>query len=57
LDSFEKNSPGKKNTPIDKKFSSFVKRVIVELDRDQTLYPEGNVIEVLLNFILNIIYR
>ena len=57
MDSFEKNSPGKKNTPIDKKFSSFVKRVIVELDRDQTLYPEGNVIEVLLNFILNIIYR
>jgi len=39
------NSPGKKNTPIDKKFSSFVKRVIVELDRDQTLYPEGNIIE------------
>ncbi|ORX56122.1 SWI/SNF and RSC complex subunit Ssr3 [Piromyces finnis] len=39
------NSPGKKNMIIDKKFSSFVKRVIVELDRDQTLYPEGNIIE------------
>jgi len=48
-----KNSPGKKNTPIDKKFSSFVKRVIVELDRDQTLYPEGNIIEVIISILLN----
>jgi len=39
------NSAGKKSNQVEKKFSSFVKRVIVQLDRDQTLYPEGNMIE------------
>jgi SWI/SNF-related matrix-associated actin-dependent regulator of chromatin subfamily D len=32
-----------KGTP--RKFSSFVKRMIVELDRDTTLYPDGNIVE------------
>ena len=29
-----------------RKFSSLIKHLVVELDRDTTLYPEGNVIEV-----------
>lgn len=29
-----------------RKFSTLIKRMIVELDRDPTLYPDGNVIEV-----------
>jgi len=29
-----------------RKFSTFIKRMIVELDRDPTLYPDGNVVEV-----------
>src|ERR1700691_5484849 len=29
-----------------RKFSTFVKRMIVELDRDTTLYPDGNIVEV-----------
>jgi len=28
-----------------RKFSTFVKRMIVELDRDTTLYPDGNIVE------------
>jgi len=39
------NSAGKKSNQVEKRFSSFVKRIIVQLDRDQTLYPEGNIIE------------
>ncbi|KAJ3281407.1 SWI SNF, matrix associated, actin dependent regulator of chromatin, sub d, member 3, partial [Borealophlyctis nickersoniae] len=37
--------PGRKPNVTPPKFSSFVKSVIVELDRDSTLYPEGNLIE------------
>lgn len=29
-----------------RKFSSLIKQLVVELDRDPTLYPEGNVVEV-----------
>lgn len=29
-----------------RKFSTFIKRMIVELDRDPTLYPDGNIVEV-----------
>lgn len=29
-----------------RKFSAFIKRLVVELDRDPSLYPEGNIIEV-----------
>ncbi|KAJ7623357.1 SWI/SNF complex 60 kDa subunit [Roridomyces roridus] len=28
-----------------RKFSTFIKRMIVELDRDPTLYPDGNIVE------------
>ncbi|KAJ7634200.1 SWI/SNF complex 60 kDa subunit [Mycena polygramma] len=28
-----------------RKFSTFIKRMVVELDRDTTLYPEGNIVE------------
>ncbi|KII90186.1 hypothetical protein PLICRDRAFT_138717 [Plicaturopsis crispa FD-325 SS-3] len=28
-----------------KKFSTFIKKMVVELDRDQTLYPDGNIVE------------
>ncbi|KAH9916573.1 uncharacterized protein BXZ73DRAFT_105767 [Epithele typhae] len=34
-----------KNVP--RKFSTLIKHMIVELDRDQTLYPDGNIVEVL----------
>jgi len=39
------NTGKKSSTQIEKKFSSFVKRIIVQLDRDPNLYPEGNIIE------------
>jgi hypothetical protein len=29
-----------------RKFSTFIKKMIVELDRDPTLYPDGNIVEV-----------
>jgi SWI/SNF-related matrix-associated actin-dependent regulator of chromatin subfamily D len=29
-----------------RKFSTFIKRMVVELDRDATLYPDGNIVEV-----------
>ena len=32
---------------VNAKFSSFVKSMFIELQRDPALYPEGNVIEVL----------
>ncbi|KAJ6591769.1 SWI/SNF complex 60 kDa subunit [Mycena vulgaris] len=28
-----------------RKFSTFIKRMVVELDRDATLYPDGNIVE------------
>ncbi|KAL6299811.1 SWI/SNF complex 60 kDa subunit [Sparassis latifolia] len=28
-----------------RKFSTFIKQMVVELDRDMTLYPEGNIVE------------
>ncbi|KAJ7715169.1 SWI/SNF complex protein [Mycena olivaceomarginata] len=34
----------KDKTPV-RKFSSFIKRMVVELDRDATLYPDGNIVE------------
>ncbi|KIM55127.1 hypothetical protein SCLCIDRAFT_30560 [Scleroderma citrinum Foug A] len=30
---------------VSRKFSTFIKRMIVELERDPTLYPDGNIIE------------
>lgn len=30
---------------VPRKFSTFIKRMIVELDRDPALYPEGNIVE------------
>ncbi|KAI8994456.1 hypothetical protein BDB01DRAFT_846506, partial [Pilobolus umbonatus] len=36
--------PTKKAQPI-QKFTSFFKSIVVELDRDQELYPDGNIIE------------
>jgi hypothetical protein len=30
-----------------RKFSTLIKRMVVELDRDPTLYPDGNIVEVL----------
>ncbi|KAJ7281684.1 SWI/SNF complex 60 kDa subunit [Mycena rebaudengoi] len=35
--------PRDKSPP--RKFSTFIKRMIVELDRDATLYPDGNIVE------------
>jgi SWI/SNF-related matrix-associated actin-dependent regulator of chromatin subfamily D len=32
--------------PPPRAFSTFVKRLVVELDRDPALYPDGNFIEV-----------
>ncbi len=29
-----------------RKFSTLIKHMIVELDRDTTLYPDGNIVEV-----------
>jgi SWI/SNF-related matrix-associated actin-dependent regulator of chromatin subfamily D len=37
--------PTKKAQPI-QKFTSFFKSIIVELDRDPELFPEGNITEV-----------
>ncbi|KAJ7180472.1 SWI/SNF complex 60 kDa subunit [Mycena filopes] len=38
------NQRAKDKTPV-RKFSTFIKRMIVELDRDATLYPDGNIVE------------
>lgn len=38
------NSKRDKANPA-RKFSSFVKKMMIEFDRDPTLYPEGNIIE------------
>jgi hypothetical protein len=37
--------PTKKAQPI-QKFTSFFKSIIVELDRDPDMFPEGNITEV-----------
>lgn len=36
----------RKSSAVSAKFSSFVKSIYVELQRDASLYPEGNTIEV-----------
>lgn len=38
------NQRAKDRTPP-RKFSTFIKQMVVELDRDTTLYPEGNIVE------------
>jgi SWI/SNF-related matrix-associated actin-dependent regulator of chromatin subfamily D len=32
---------------LPRKFSTLIKRMVVELERDPTLYPDGNIVEVL----------
>lgn len=39
------NQRSKDKAPT-RKFSTFIKKMIVELDRDPSLYPEGNIVEV-----------
>lgn len=42
-----KQLPNTRKAPTNPpRFSNFIKKVIVELKRDEVLYPEGNVIEV-----------
>ncbi|KAL1920286.1 uncharacterized protein VTP21DRAFT_1432 [Calcarisporiella thermophila] len=41
----EPSSSSSKNRPPSKKFSSFFRSIVVELERDPTLYPEGNLVE------------
>lgn len=43
--------PTKKAQPI-QKFTSFFKSIIVELDRDPDMFPEGNITEVSVNWVL-----
>ncbi|KAJ7043386.1 SWI/SNF complex protein [Mycena alexandri] len=38
------NQRAKDKTTV-RKFSTFIKRMVVELDRDATLYPDGNIVE------------
>ena len=39
------NQRSRDRAPL-RKFSTLIKRMVVELDRDPSLYPEGNVVEV-----------
>jgi SWI/SNF-related matrix-associated actin-dependent regulator of chromatin subfamily D len=45
FDGYKPAVPTKKAQPI-QKFTSFFRSIVVELDRDVNLYPEGNIIEV-----------
>lgn len=40
------NANQKKDKLPSRKFSTFIKKLVVELDRDPTLYPDGNIVEV-----------
>ena len=40
------NARTKDKAATTRKFSTFIKRMIVELDRDPSTYAEGNVVEV-----------
>ncbi|TDL14860.1 SWI/SNF complex protein [Rickenella mellea] len=37
--------PGRRDKGPLRKFSSFIKSLVVDLDRDQNLYPDGNIVE------------
>jgi hypothetical protein len=41
-----------KDRPTARKLSTFIKRIFIELDRDPTLYPEGNTAEVNMAYFL-----
>lgn len=45
LDAKIPNQRAKDRAPP-RKFSSMIKQMVVELDRDMVLYPEGNIVEV-----------
>lgn len=36
-----------------RKFSTMIKRMIIEIERDPTLYPEGNIVEVCIYYFQN----
>lgn len=39
-------NPRSRDKGPQRKFSTFIKKMVVELDRDPTVYPDGNIVEV-----------